>query len=143
MGIEKIVAISGKQGLFEIVSQVKGKLIVESLIDKKRIPISTMQNVSSLNDISIYTEDSEIPLTQIFRIMSEKKEKIISHKESNDKLISFFGDILPNFDEERVYPSNIRKVILWYSILSSANFDFSNLSEELSQTEEASNKDKK
>jgi hypothetical protein len=75
--------------------------------------------------------------------MSEKKEKIISHKESNDKLISFFGDILPNFDEERVYPSNIRKVILWYSILSSANFDFSNLSEELSQTEEASNKDKK
>ena len=105
MSLEKIVAVSGKPGLFEIISQTKGGLIVQSLVDKKRIPINAMHNVSVLNDIAIYTYDDEIPLRNIFKSIAEKGDKIINHKESNTNLISFFSTVLPDFDEDRVYPS--------------------------------------
>lgn len=136
MTLEKIVAVAGKPGLYEIISQTKGGLIVESLIDKKRIPINAMHNVSVLNDIAIYTYDDEIPLRQVFKSIDEKSDNLISHKESNANLISFFSKVLPNFDEDRVYPSNIKKVIQWYTILASSNFDFSTLSENKSDEEE-------
>jgi hypothetical protein len=83
-----------------------------------------MHNVSVLNDIAIYTYDDEVPLREVFKTISEKEDDVISHKESNANLISFFNDILPNFDQERVYPSNIKKVVQWYTILEKANFDF-------------------
>ena len=124
MSLEKIVAVSGKPGLYEIISQTKGGLIVKSLVDNKRLPINAMHNVSVLNDIAIYTYDDEVPLREVFKTISEKEDDVISHKESNANLISFFNDILPNFDQERVYPSNIKKVVQWYSILEKANFDF-------------------
>ncbi len=136
MSLEKIVAIAGKPGLFEIVSQTKGGLIVQSLVDKKRIPINAMHNVSVLNDIAIYTYDDEIPLRNIFKSIAEKGDKVISHKESNTNLVSFFSTVLPDFDEDRVYPSNIKKVIQWYTILANAKFDFSTLSEEDADEEE-------
>ncbi len=72
MSLEKIVAIAGKSGLYEIVSQTKGGLIVQSLVDKKRIPINAMHNISVLNDIAIYTYDNEIPLRNVFKSISEK-----------------------------------------------------------------------
>ena len=124
MSLEKIVAESGKPGLYEIISQTKGGLIVKSLVDNKRLPINAMHNVSVLNDIAIYTYDDEVPLREVFKTISEKEDDVISHKESNANLISFFNDILPNFDQERVYPSNIKKVVQWYTILEKANFDF-------------------
>jgi len=124
MSLEKIVAVSGKPGLYEIISQTKGGLIVKSLVDNKRLPINAMHNVSVLNDIAIYTYDDEVPLREVFKTISEKEDDVISHKESNANLISFFNDILPNFDQERVYPSNIKKVVQWYTILEKANFDF-------------------
>ncbi len=130
MSLEKIVAVSGKPGLFEIISQTKGGLIVQSLVDKKRIPINAMHNVSVLNDIAIYTYDDEIPLRNIFKSIAERDDEVISHKESNANLTSFFSKVLPDFDEERVYPSNIKKVIQWYTILANAKFDFSTLSED-------------
>ena len=136
MTLEKIVAVTGKPGLYEIISQTKGGLIVQSLIDKKRIPINAMHNVSVLNDIAIYTYDDEIPLREVFKSIAEKSDKLISHKESNANLISFFNEVLPNFDEDRVYPSNIKKVIQWYTILAKANFDFTTISEETSEEEE-------
>ena len=136
MSLEKIVAVAGKPGLFEIVSQTKGGLIVQSLVDKKKIPINAMHNVSVLNDIAIYTYDNEIPLRNIFKSIAEKDGDIISHKESNANLISFFSEVLPDFDEDRVYPSNIKKVIQWYTILAAAKFDFSTGSEEDSDEEE-------
>ena len=129
MNLEKIVAVSGKPGLYEIISQTKGGIIVQSLVDKKRLPINAMHNVSVLNDIAIYTHDDEIPLRNIFKTIAEKGTEVISHKESNDKLISFFNEVLPNYDEERVYPSNIKKVVQWYNILTVANFDFSSIKE--------------
>ncbi len=136
MSLEKIVAIAGKPGLFEIISQTKGGLIVQSLVDKKRIPINAMHNVSVLNDIAIYTYDDEIPLRNIFKSISENSDDIISHKESNANLVSFFGKVLPDFDEDRVYPSNIKKIIQWYTILATSKFDFSALSEEDADEEE-------
>ncbi len=135
MNLEKIVAISGKPGLYEIISQTKGGIIVESLVDKKRLPINAMHNVSVLNDIAIYTHDDEIPLRNIFKTMANKGSEVISHKESNDKLISFFIEILPNYDEDRVYPSNIKKIVQWYNILAAANFDFSLIKEDSKEEE--------
>ncbi len=135
MSLEKIVAISGKPGLFEIISQTKGGLIVQSLVDKKRIPVNAMHNVSVLNDIAIYTYDDEVPLRNIFKSISEKSDKVISHKESNANLISFFSEVLPNFDEDRVYPSNIKKVIQWFAILETTNFDFSSIEEKTDEEE--------
>ncbi|MCF6346910.1 MAG: DUF5606 domain-containing protein [Flavobacteriaceae bacterium] len=135
MQLEKIVAVSGKPGLFEIVSQTKGGLIVQSLADKKRIPINAMHNVSVLNDIAIYTYDDEIPLRNIFKSIAEKGDEVISHKESNANLISFFSKVLPDFDEDRVYPSNIKKIIQWYAILSTSKFDFSSIKEDADEEE--------
>ena len=136
MQLEKIVAVSGKPGLYEIISQTKGGLIVQSLVDKKRLPINAMHNVSVLNDIAIYTYDDEVPLRNIFKSIAEKGGEIISHKESNANLLSFFSEVLPNFDEDRVYPSNIKKVIQWYTILANAKFDFSSIKEDNSDEEE-------
>jgi len=137
MSLEKIVAVTGKPGLFEIVTQSKGGLIVESITDKKRIPINAMHNVSALNDIAIYTYEEEVPLRNIFKTIAEKYEnkEALSHKESNANLTSFFSEILPDFDDERVYPSNIKKVVQWYNILAKSNFDFSSIKEESEEEE--------
>jgi hypothetical protein len=138
MKLDKIVAVSGKPGLFEIISQSKGGLIVQSLVDKKKLPVNAMHNVSVINDIAIYTYEEEVPLRTIFKKIAEKQNSLatISHKESNDKLISFFNEILPDFDEERVYPSNIKKVVQWYNILAAAKFDFSSIKETTEEAEE-------
>ena len=135
MNLEKIVAISGKPGLYEIISRTKGGIIVQSLVDKKKLPINAMHNVSVLNDIAIYTHDDEIPLRIIFKTIAKKGSEVISHKESNDKLISFFNEILPNYDEDRVYPSNIKKIVQWYNILATAKFDFSLIKEDSEEEE--------
>ena len=138
MSLEKIVAITGKPGLFEIISQSKGGLIVESLIDKKRLPINAMHNVSVLNDIAIYTYEEEVPLRIVLKTIADKHEnkEAISHKESNANLTSFFSEVLPDYDEERVYTSNIKKVIQWYNLLAKAKFDFSSIKEGSESDEE-------
>tara|TARA_R110002073_G_scaffold40547_5_gene115036 strand:+ start:140760 stop:141173 length:414 start_codon:yes stop_codon:yes gene_type:complete len=137
MSLEKIVAVSGKPGLFKIISQSKGGLIVESLADKKRLSINAIHNVSVLNDIAIYTYEEEVPLRGVLKSIHEKQEgkEAISHKENNDTLVTFFNEVLPEFDEERVYPSNIKKVIQWYNILTNANFDFASIKEEVEEEE--------
>lgn len=135
MKLEKIVAISGKPGLFEIISQSKGGLIVQSLTDKKRMPVNALQNVSVLNDIAIYTYDDEVPLKNVFKSIAERDGELVNHKDSNDKLISFFNEVLPNFDEEKVYPSNIKKIIQWYTILEAKKFDFASLAETTDEEE--------
>lgn len=138
MSLEKIVAVGGKAGLFEIISQSKGGLIVESLIDKKRIPINAIHNVSVLNDIAIYTYEEEVPLRNILKTIAEKYEQkeAISHKESNTNLTAFFSEVLPDYDEDRVYVSNIKKVVQWYNILAKTAFDFSSIKEDEEVEEE-------
>ena len=127
MEFSKIIAVTGKPGLFEVVSQTKTGVIVASLHDKKRFPITSTQNTSMLENIAIYTYEEEVLLLNIFKKIFEKEagKKSISHKESGTQLKSYFSEILPEYDEERVYASNIKKIIQWYNILVDAGFDFS------------------
>lgn len=139
MEFSKIIAVSGKPGLYSAISQTKTGFIVESLTEKKRFPISSANNVSLLENIAIYTFDEEVPLLEIFKSMYEKEEgkEALSHKESGKKLTEYFSEVLPDFDDERVYTSNIKKVIQWYNILVNAGMDFSKVESEQEDTEEA------
>jgi len=127
MEFNKIIAVTGKPGLFEVVSQTKTGIIVEALTDKKRIPILSTHNVSLLENIAIFTYDEEVPLLTVFKTIFEKEagKETISHKASGAKLSSFFSEILPEYDQERVYTSNIKKIIQWYNALIAVQFDFS------------------
>ncbi len=138
MELKDIISISGKPGLFEAITSSKNALIVKSLIDGKKFPTSINQNISSLNEISIFTYEEDFPLRQIFKTISEKEngKETISSKESSKVLTTYFRDILPNYDEERVYTSNIKKILQWYNILLSNNFDFSSIKEEEENKEE-------
>ncbi|MCK5815962.1 MAG: DUF5606 domain-containing protein [Flavobacteriaceae bacterium] len=139
MSLEKIISVTGKPGLYEIIAQSKGGIIVESLIDKKRFPITAMHNVSVLDNIAIYTYEEEVPLKIVFKTIFEKEEgkESISPKENNKTLIAYFSEILPNYDDERVYASNIKKVLQWYNLLVKNNFDFSTITEENETESEA------
>ena len=119
MDLTKILSVAGKPGLHELVAQSKNGIIVQSLADKKRMPISATTNVSSLNDIAIYTFESEIPLREIFRNIFKKEDGKagLSHKESSNAIFTYFNDIAPGFDDERVYVSDMKKVLQWYNIL--------------------------
>lgn len=139
MELKDIVAINGKPGLYEIKAQSKGGIIVESLIDSKRIPITVTHNISALNEIAIYTYEEDIPLRIVLKSIGEKEngKEALSHKENDKVLTSYFREILPNFDEERVYTSNIKKIVQWYNLLASKNFDFAAIKEVESATKEA------
>jgi hypothetical protein len=119
MDLTKILSVAGKPGLHELVAQGKNGIIVQSLADKKRLPISATTNVSSLNDIAIYTFEGEIPLREIFRNIFKKEDGKagLSHKESSNAIFSYFNEIAPSFDDERVYVSDMKKVLQWYNIL--------------------------
>jgi len=127
MEFNKIISVAGKPGLFHAISQTKSGFIVESLVDKKRFPIPSTNNVSLLENIAIYTYEEEVPLLTVFKTMYEKTEgkETISHKESGQKLATYFSEILSDYDEERVYTSNIKKVIQWYNLLVTSGLDFS------------------
>ena len=127
MEFSKIIAVSGKPGLFQVVSQSKNAVIAESLVEKKRLAINTTQNVSLLENIAIYTYEEDMPLLDVFTSIFKKTEgkEALSHKESSKKLTAFFTEVIPNYDDERVYASNIKKVIQWYNILTKAGMDFS------------------
>ena len=129
MEFSKIISVSGKPGLFQVISQSKNAIIVESLLDQKRLAVNSTQNVSLLENIAIYTYEEDMPLLDVFKAIAEKTEgkKAISHKESGNKLSGFFAEVLPNYDDERVYTSNIKKVIQWFNLLIDASFDFSKI----------------
>lgn len=131
MEFNKIIAVTGKPGLFQVISQSKNAIIVESLMDKKRLAINATQNVSLLENIAIYTYEEDMPLQNVFNAMFDKTEgkEAISHKENDKKLIAFFEEVLPNYDAERVYVSNIKKVIQWFNILVSAGMVFKSVEE--------------
>ena len=122
MNLEGILYISGKQGLFKIVSTSKNKIIVENLYDKKRTAISSNQQANMLEEIGIYTYTDTVSLSTIFEkiAIKENANKSISHKSKDDEISSYFREILNEYDEERVYLSNIKKVIQWYNLLQEA-----------------------
>jgi polyphosphate kinase len=119
--IKDILSISGKPGLFKLVSRGKNMLIVESIIDKKRIPVYDHDKVTSLADIAIYTDGDDKPLSALMEDIKNKQNgaaiSVDPKKASGDELKSFLKDVLPNFDEDRVYPSDIKKIITWFNLL--------------------------
>ncbi|WP_456315301.1 DUF5606 family protein [Pseudomonas shirazensis] len=119
MNLEKILAISGKPGLYVLKVQTRTGFVAESLIDGKKITVNLKSNVSLLSEISIYTYEGEKPLTEVMQRIATKENKgqALSHKEDNAKLSAYFKEILPEYDEERVYPSDIKKVLNWYNTL--------------------------
>lgn len=124
MGLDQILSISGKPGLFKIVTQTRSGAVVESLIDKKRITVGAHSNISVLSEIAIYTLQEEIPLPEVFLKIKEKENgntTSINHKDGRDTLEEYFFEVLPNYDEDRVYPSDIKKVIQWYNLLHQHN----------------------
>ena len=122
MNLEGLISITGKSGLFKVISQGKNALIVESLADKKRIPITSRYHANTLEDIGVYTYEDTKPLAEIFDIIALKEQarQCISHKAEKDKLIAYFTDIVPEFDKDRVYISDIKKVIQWYNTMETA-----------------------
>lgn len=122
MNLTGIIAISGKPGLYKVLAQGKNNIIVESLEDKKRVPAYASDRISALDDISIYTYDEDKPLREIFTSIFEKEKgkETISHKEDQNKLKSYLLEVLPNYDQERVYASDIKKIFQWYNLLFKA-----------------------
>ncbi|MCH2490925.1 MAG: DUF5606 domain-containing protein [Flavobacteriales bacterium] len=119
MSLEKILSISGKPGLYELKAQTRSGFLAESLIDGKKISVGAQNNVSLLSEIAIYTLTEEVPLREVFAKIADKENggKAISHKEPKIKLEEYFFEVLPDYDEDRVYPSDIKKVIQWYNLL--------------------------
>ncbi|MGB2224818.1 MAG: DUF5606 domain-containing protein [Polaribacter sp.] len=132
MEFEKIIAVSGKPGLFQIISQSKNAVIAESLLDNKRVAINASSNISLLDNIAIYSYEGDVKLATIFKTMFEKEggKETISHKSSNQEVLSYFLEVLPDFDEDRVYASNIKKVIQWYNLLVKSGMDLSQIKDE-------------
>jgi hypothetical protein len=119
MKIDRILAISGKPGLFELKMQTRSGFVAESLLDGKKITVGMRSNVSLLSEISMYTYTEEKPLVEVLRAIAIKENEgpALSHKEDNAKLVAYFEEVLPDYDQERVYASDIKKVLNWYNIL--------------------------
>ena len=144
MNLTGIIAISGKPGLFKVVAQGKNNIIVESLEEKKRFPAYSSDRISALDDISIYTYEEDKPLKEIYKRIYEKENggAILSHKEDLGKLTSYLLEVLPNYDQERVYPSDIKKLVQWYNLLLKAGELKPEVVEEAAPAEEKAATDK-
>jgi len=131
MSLEKILSISGKPGLYQLKTQTRSGLLAESIVDGKKISVSARQNVSLLSEIAIYTLTEELPLREVFSKIFKKENggEAISHKSSKDELEEYFFEVLPEYDEDRVYPGDIKKVLQWYNLLTKSGItDFSDRS---------------
>lgn len=124
MQLEKVISISGKPGLFTLVSQLRNGFIVEDITTKKKASISNSSQVSLLENIAIYTFDKEVPLFEVMKNIAEKYQygEAISHKASEAELRAFMTGVLPNYDVERVYGSDIKKLIQWYNLMQKAGY---------------------
>lgn len=123
--LKKIVSISGKPGLYKVLSQAKNMLIIESISDKKRMPAHAADKVVSLGDISMYTQTDDKPLSEILEAMKELEKAAVASidpKSDAESLRSYFARLVPDFDRERVYPTDIKKLIQWYNLLISSGY---------------------
>lgn len=143
MDLSGIISISGRPGLYKVIAQGKNSIIVESLTDKKRFPAYATDRISALEDISIYTYEGDKPLKEIFADIYAKEDgkQGPSHKEDVSVLQAYIQEIIPDYDEERVYPSDIKKLLQWYNMLQkSGNLD--PVEEEAEEEKEAKPKKK-
>jgi len=137
MSLESILSISEKPGLFKLVTKTRNGFIAESLIDGKRLSVNLSRNVSLLSEIAIYTLTEEVPLQKVLNQIKTKEKgnkTSISHKDSKDDLEEYFFSVLQDYDEDRVYVSDIKKIIRWYNILQEN--DMLHLLEDESKDEE-------
>ena len=124
MSLESILSIPEKPGLYKLITQTRNGFIAESLTDGKRLSVNSRSNVSLLSEIAIYTLEEEVPLREVLKKIKAKEKgdkTTISHKDTKDNLEEYFFSILQDYDEDRVYPSDIKKVIRWYNILQENN----------------------
>ena len=138
MDLSGIISISGKPGLYRVVAKAQNSIIVEALMDKKRFPAYASDRISALEDISIYTYEDDKPLKEIFEGLIAKMDgkMVPSHKEDLSVLQEALSDVLPDYDEERVYPSDIKKIFQWYNLLHQAGLLASEKEEEESKSKE-------
>ena len=135
MGLHKILSVAGKPGLYKLITQTRSGFVAESLLDGKKISVGLRSNVSVLSEI-----DEELPLREVF-LKIQVKEKggktSVSHKDAKINLEEYFFEVLPNYDEDRVYASDIKKIIQWYNMLTEKGLaDFSETKEEVTSEEE-------
>lgn len=144
--LKKILSISGRPGLYKLVSYGKNMLLVEGLTDGHRFPVHTRERVMSLGDISIFTTNEDVPLSQVFENAAKKFEnKAVDAKEyaTPEKLHEFMGAVLENWDADRVHNSDIKKIIAWYNILVGAGItDFTSKEEEAEPAEDSTEETK-
>jgi hypothetical protein len=146
MGLEKILSVAGKPGLYKLITQTRSGFVAESLLDGKRISVGLRSNVSVLSEIAIYTLEEELPLREVFLKIQQKEnggKTSVGHKEDKIKLEEYFFEVLPNYDEDRVYASDIKKIIQWYNMLVDKDIaDFSeNESEPTTNVSESSSEE--
>ena len=138
--LKKILSISGKPGLYRLVSYGKNMLIVENLADKRRMPAYARDKVISLGDIAIYTNAEEVPLAKVFeniRVKYEGKQLDTTQLKTAEQLRTFFADVLPDYDEERVHNGDIKKVVSWYNLLIADGVEDFTPQEEAEEKDEA------
>lgn len=133
--LKTILSISGKSGLYKLISQGKNMLIVESLVDKKRFPAYGNDKIISLGDIAMYTDDEDVPLQEVLLSIKKKENGAAISMDlknaSADELRAFMGEVLPSFDRDRVHLSDIKKLISWYNLLvATGNTDFETVEDE-------------
>ncbi len=141
MDLTKIIVVSGKSGVFKVIAQSRSGFIAESLIDGKKMPISASNRITTIDDIVVFTETDEVKLREIFLKMKDKTnaQQAVDHKSDDDQIKEFFGSVLPDYDKERVYVSDMKKMIFWYNLLQKNDMlDF-----EEEKTEEISEEDVK
>ena len=144
MNVEGIIAVTGKPGLYKVVGQTKNGVIVEGLADSKKFAMSSTSKMSALQDIAIYTYTEEVPLVDVFDKIRVKEEgkATIGHKSSTNVLTAYFRGVLEDFDEDRVYYSDIKKVVSWYNTLQKAGLALETVAETEELVEEAEEKPK-
>jgi hypothetical protein len=146
MDLSKILAISGKPGLYMMISETNTGLLVEAMDTKKRFPVFAHEKISSLEEISIFTEDEDLPLKEVLKKIydSLQGKKAPDHKGDPKDLKAFFKEAVPEYDEERVYNSDIKKVIQWYNQLHEHKMlDFTEEEEEKEDDDKAKSADEK
>lgn len=141
MNLEGILAIAGKPGLYKLVAQSKNGLIVESILDRRRFPVSKAGNISALKDIAIYTESEEVPLEEVFQKIADKEGygPTIGHTEKSERLGEYLAEVLPDYDRSRVYNSDLKKLFQWYNLLQKEGL--LSVEQEDSEKEEESGED--
>lgn len=136
MELKEIISVPGMSGLFRIVASSKNGFIVESLNDGKRTMVNNSQRIMTLTDISVYTKDGEMPLREVFKKLLESgKDAKVDLKGDPDKLRDFFKKAIPDYDEEKVYASDIKKMVTWFEVLKD-KIDFSKEEEKSEDTDE-------